>query len=61
MLFLFYIGILAFSLFISVYDSKLRITEFKEELQPAINTEDKTEFFTEKLQGQTFPHMKQEA
>ncbi len=60
MLFLIYIGILTFALFISVYDSKLRITDLKEELQPVAKTEATTDFFSEKRQGRTFPHMSQE-
>ena len=61
MLFLFYIAILAFSLFISVFNSELRITELKEELQPVVKQEKKTtNFFSEKRQGRTFPHLSQE-
>jgi hypothetical protein len=60
MLFLIYIGILTFALFISVYDSKLRITDMNEELQTAVKTEKSTDFFSEKRSGRTFPHMSQE-
>lgn len=60
MLFLFYIAILTFSLFISVYNSKLRITEFQEELQPIAKQEPTTDFYSEKRQGRTFPHLSQE-
>ena len=61
MLFLFYIAILTVSLFISVFNSKLRITELEEELQPVVKEEKKTtNFFSEKRQGRTFPHLSQE-
>lgn len=60
MLFLIYIGILTFALFISVYDSKLRMTELNEDLQPVVKTETSTDFFTEKRQGRKFPHLSQE-
>ena len=60
MLFLIYIGILTLALFISVSDNKLRMTEIKEELQPAVKSEATTDFFSEKRQGRTFPHMSQE-
>ena len=60
MLFLIYIGILTFSLLISVYGSKMRDTELVEELQPVIKTEATTDFYSEKRQGRTFPHRSQE-
>ena len=61
MLFIIYIAILTFSLFISVYGSKLRITEMQEELQPVVNQEKaSTDYFSEKRQGRTFPHLSQE-
>jgi hypothetical protein len=61
MLFLFYIAILTFSLFISVFNSKLRITDLQEELLPVVNQEKiTTDFFSEKRQGHKFPHLSQE-
>ena len=54
MLFLIYIGILTFSLLISVHESKLRITELQDELQTAAKTETATDFFSEKRQGRKF-------
>jgi len=61
MLFVFYIAILTFSLFISVYGSKLRISELQEDLHPVVN-QDKvtTDFFSEKRQGRKFPQLSQE-
>ena len=61
MLFIFYIAILTVSLFISVYGSKLRITELNEELQPVVKQEkETTNFFSKERQGRTFPHLSQE-
>jgi len=61
MLFVFYIAILTFSLFISVYNSKLRIAELQDELQPVVKQEKaNTDFFSEKRQGRNFSPLSKE-